>query len=57
MPVINLGEPPGNLEDYQQFVTGEVVLHYPKKLEAERKAIIISVAKLFKWKKLSVEWH
>ncbi|WP_026476397.1 hypothetical protein [Alkaliphilus transvaalensis] len=57
VPVIHLGEPEGNLEDYKSNRINGVVLYYPVKLETEREEIKISLAKLLKWKKLHLEGY
>lgn len=57
MPVIHLGEPESNLDDYKKYNLENITLYYPKKLELERDEIIISLSKLFKWKKLTLEGY
>ncbi|MCC5912131.1 MAG: hypothetical protein JJT76_17065 [Clostridiaceae bacterium] len=49
--------PQSNLEDYKKYNLDKAVLYYPKKLEKERKTITISVSKLFRWKKLTIEGY
>jgi len=55
--VIRLGKPQSNLDDYQKHDLEKVILYFPKKLETERQEIIVSVAKLFKWRKLTLEGY
>ncbi|ABR47199.1 hypothetical protein Amet_0982 [Alkaliphilus metalliredigens QYMF] len=57
VPVIYLGEPQDNLDDYLKYELEKVTLYYPKKLETERQEILISVSKLFRWKKLTLEGY
>lgn len=57
VPVIRLGKPQSNLDDYQKHDLEKVILYFPKKLETERQEIIVSVAKLFKWRKLTLEGY
>lgn len=57
VPVIHLGEPESNLDDYKKYSLENITLYYPKKLESEREEIIISVSKLLKWKKLTLDGY
>lgn len=55
--MIHLGEPESNLDDYKKYSLENITLYYPKKLESEREEIIISVSKLLKWKKLTLDGY
>jgi len=55
VPKIHLGKPDGNLEDYNLFYVNELNIYITKDLKLAKDEIIIDLAKLFKYKKLTLE--
>lgn len=55
VPIIHLGKPESNLEDYIEYSINEIIIYIIKEIKLEKDAIDIDIAKLFKWKKLTLE--
>ncbi|SHJ75907.1 hypothetical protein [Paramaledivibacter caminithermalis] len=55
MPVVHLGSPEGNLEDYRIIKTKGIILYVVKNIDLEEERLRISLSKLFVWEKLTLE--
>jgi len=53
--VIDLWEPESNPEDYDVFLHQGITLYIPQKLVAQSSEVVISLSRLFRWKKLMLE--
>jgi hypothetical protein len=52
---IHLGTPEGNQDDYQIVKIEKIIIYLPKEINLKNERLNISLAKLFKWKKLTLE--
>lgn len=55
MPIILIGPPESNLDDYNVFEIKPIAIYIVKNLQTQNEIIHISLSKLFKWEKLSLE--
>jgi len=55
VPTIHLGKPENNLDDYEKYEIKEIILYILKGIKTENNEVIITLSKLFKWKKLTLE--
>jgi hypothetical protein len=55
VPIIQLGNPENNPEDYNVYEMESIKIYIDKKTKSHRGELIIDLASLFKWKKLTLE--
>lgn len=55
VPTIHLGEPKNSLEGYIKVEEKGVIIYIIRNIRLSNNEIKISLSKLFKWKKLSIE--
>lgn len=55
VPTIHLGKPKYNLDDYQRINIKGITLYVIRDIDIEKENLKLSISKLFKWKKLTLE--